>query len=165
LSVLVDSALKAGLVPARYPDWKVHAFRKVRNALAHGRASSRGMWWQEALLKLADLINAVYDPSARLNYPPAFVGSRLESDQMERMWKGIATIPPGRPQPGDHIAIVGADDQYPAGTYECYSCGRKATRKSRSPQLAVCRRCRGTAFRFLPRAADDQPASSDEGVA
>jgi hypothetical protein len=70
--------------------------------------------------------------------------------------KGMADLPQEKLRPGDAIAIVGADEAYEPGVYECLSCGKRATVAPPNLLLAVCRKCLGSTFRFTPNPPDQR---------
>lgn len=151
---LITSAVAAHLVPERYPEWKVQATRKVRNALAHGQARMPGSISFRSILMVIDLINAAYDEVARINAPPVFAREILGRKKNKLMWEALKNLPE-RPKPGDMFVWVGGEEGYSPGKYECTSCGKAFVLKSTSPELPVCRKCKKGLFCFkaAPEAA------------
>jgi hypothetical protein len=152
LSVLIDSADRAGLIPDRQPVKMVHLLRQTRNAHMHGRIYAPLLYKQEMVLRVIDLINCVFDEEARVNCPPLYVRKLLSRKRQQSFMAGFSEGDHRRLNPGDSMAFAGDGGSYEPGTYTCLKCGRTMHVKRECRLLPLCpkRGCKCGAFKFEP---------------
>jgi hypothetical protein len=163
---MIDAAIEKGICPERHKSFRLHAMRKVRNSLAHGSSLLGNSISQASLLLVVDLINCAFDEDARRTYPPLFEQRRRELEAMRRLNDTMKAIPPGSMRPGDGVAVVGADEYYPPGTYECGRCHVCLTMETEDSEIPTCHSCGWDVFLYRPlpesREAVDQANDSPE---
>jgi hypothetical protein len=158
LELLINSADRAGLIPDRQPAWKVHALRHMRNGYMHGSVYSDGIFGQEHVLRVIDLINCVFDEEARVVNPPLYVPRLLAAKRRKNFMDGFSSAPRDRLKPGDSMVFVGTEDSYPPGTYTCLECGKVLHIAVECRQLPLCRskKCKSGGYKFTPEVAATQ---------
>jgi DNA-directed RNA polymerase subunit RPC12/RpoP len=147
---LLDAGIAEGVCPERHKDFKLTAMRQVRNALAHGSALLGNMISQSQLLLVIDLINCVYDENARREYPPLFERRRRELEAMRKLQDAIISLPPDTMRPGDGLLVLGQDELYPQGTYECLRCHERATLEQTQRDFSPCKNCGHDVYLYRP---------------
>ena len=150
LEHLIDSADQAGLIPARYPAWKVHALRRVRNAQMHGLAYAPGLVAQDDILTIIDLINCVFDKESRVVCPPLYVPLMTRRRRRDNFLARMTDVDNSILKPGDWLAFVGTQESYGAGTYTCFKCKKQIRLTRKCQELPICRKCMGGSFRYEP---------------